>query len=66
MDKYHQEVLLVFRKEYRFTEYDIKKIKQVLNQYETFEEREEYLKGIIYVLGQKNKQIRELRRKWNG
>jgi hypothetical protein len=66
MDKYHQEVLLVFRKEYRFTEYDIKKIKQVLNQYETFEEREEYLKGIIYVLGQKNKEMRELRRKWNG
>jgi len=43
------------------TKAEVDKIKANVLTYETFAEREEYLKGIIYLQGQKNKENREFR-----
>jgi len=61
IDKYHSEVLRVFRENHGMTKAEVDKIKANVLTYETFAEREEYLKGIIYLQGQKNKENREFR-----
>jgi hypothetical protein len=64
MKWYHTEVLKTLKERNGLTDAEILRHKKALETYTTDEEREEYLKGVIWQLGQTNRDNREFRKWW--
>jgi hypothetical protein len=60
MRESHREFFTVLRQCYHMPETEIASIKLTLMKYKTDDEKEEYIKGIIWEIGQKNKAKRLL------
>ena len=66
MRESHREFFTVLRQCYRMPEGEIAAIKLALMKYATDDEKEEYIKGFIWGIGQKNKEKRLSKARENG